>query len=26
MKFGRVVLTVKPVDATPKTTTGALMR
>jgi len=26
MKFGRVVLTVKPVDATPKITTGALMR
>jgi hypothetical protein len=26
MKFGRVFLTVKPVDATPKTTTGALMR
>ena len=26
MKFGRVVLTVKPADSIPKTTTGALMR
>jgi hypothetical protein len=26
MKFGRVVLTVKPTNPTPQTTTGALMR
>jgi len=26
MKFGRVILTVKPVDSIPKTVTGALMR
>ena len=26
MKFGRVTLTVKPANPTPKTTTGALMR
>lgn len=26
MQFGRVILSVNPIDSTPRTTTGALMR